>query len=273
MSPPVSRIMYDTSYHPEAPSERLSKQFTAHFIHIYFMTAINPLQWRQTQMRKLTDHVSTVETKLQIAADCFLQATDIYNWRGIAPTKARTTVDDKKKYNYVAEFPLPGIIKCWRTKENVMLKMKFLLMWSSDQQVKEDDVNSALICHKAKRTFDTQDGWQNCQAQTKTNNAWEFQSPQNIKAYYWPKLTIMTETQWRNWCIVAVKLAESFLVESIPYVNITIRTARSKCIIASMETEERKFITIMNILIHEWYLHTNKFSVLYYQLMGTIFCM
>jgi hypothetical protein len=53
---------------------------------------------------------------------------------------------------------VPGIIKCWRTKGNVMLKMKFLLMWTSDQQVEEDDVHSALIWHKTKRAFHTQDG-------------------------------------------------------------------------------------------------------------------
>jgi hypothetical protein len=80
----------------------------------------------------------------------------------------------------------------------------------------------------------------------------------------------MTETKWRNGCIVAVELAESFLVESIPYVDITIRTARSKCIIASMETDRgKKFVIIINFLIYKWCVCINKFSVLYYQLMST----
>jgi len=39
-----------------------------------------------------------------------------------------------------------------------MLKMKFVLMWTSDRQAQDNDVNSSLIWHKAKRNFDAQDG-------------------------------------------------------------------------------------------------------------------
>jgi len=37
--------------------------------------------------------------------------------------------------------------------------MKFVLMWTSDQQAQDNDVSSTLIWHKAKMTFDTQDEW------------------------------------------------------------------------------------------------------------------
>jgi hypothetical protein len=55
----------------------------------------------------------------------------------MSPTTIRATVADKQKYKNVADYRA-GTIKCFRTRKNVLLRMKKkLLIWISDSKLRE----------------------------------------------------------------------------------------------------------------------------------------
>ena len=50
-------------------------------------------------------------------------------------------------------------------------------------------------------------------------------------------LTILAEAQRNNGRTVPMKLAQSFLVETVPYIHVTIRATGGECVITLMEAE------------------------------------
>jgi hypothetical protein len=97
-----------------------------------------------------------LKTKLKINADfeAGKWTTDIRCELGIPPRTVRITVADKQNYKDVAKVAVPGRVKCFRTREDVLFKTgKLLLIWISDQQAKGDNMNSTLIRQKARRIF------------------------------------------------------------------------------------------------------------------------
>jgi hypothetical protein len=53
--------------------------------------------------------------------------------------------DKQILYKDVAKLAVNGTNKCFRTRENVLLTLKLLLIWISDKQAKGDKVNPTLI--------------------------------------------------------------------------------------------------------------------------------
>jgi hypothetical protein len=82
-----------------APTEKFWTQFSAHCIHIYFMLPTNPVQWIQTQIRKLTNQVPTLETQLHVTDD-FLASSWYLQWM------VNTT--------YYSKNHMKRNIRCWK---------------------------------------------------------------------------------------------------------------------------------------------------------------